>query len=184
MRLSATGLVGLAGVLCLTLTLSADPPRDQAKKEKADPAADAAKRVPAAVARDRARLMHDIYASTLEAMHHHFFRRDRAVLPARAMEDIFADIDKQSKIKARWIAVNTPAMSVDHEPQTDFEKKAAAELSAGKGEYVRVEGGYYRRAAPIPLDAGCVSCHTRFTGATAKTPRFAGLVISIPVSEK
>lgn len=175
----SAALIATTGVLCSALALNADPPRKAAEKKK-----DAVPRVTVAEARERAKLMHDIYASTLDSMHHHFFRRDRSILPARAMEDIFADIDRQSKIQSRWIAVNTPAMSVDHEPKTDFEKKAAAALSAGKSEFVRVEDGYYRRAGAIPLDAGCVSCHTRFTGLSAKTPRFAGLVISIPVAEK
>ena len=36
-----------------------------------------------AKAREQAKLMHGIYASTLDAMHHYYFRTDRAVLPAR-----------------------------------------------------------------------------------------------------
>jgi hypothetical protein len=34
-------------------------------------------------------------------MHHHYFRRDGAVLPARALEDVFADVERESKIKTR-----------------------------------------------------------------------------------
>ena len=74
-------------------------------------------------------------------------------------------------------------MSVNHEPQTSFEKKAAEELTAGKKDYERIEDGYYRRAGVIPLGVGCVGCHTKLFAANAKTPRFAGLVISIPVKE-
>jgi cytochrome c553 len=112
------------------------------------------------------------------------FRHDRAVLPARAMEDVFAAIDRESKIKTRWIAVNTPAMSINHEAETAFEKKAAAEIAAGKKEFEGVEKGYYLRATAIPLGAGCVGCHTKFSATTDKTPRFAGLVISIPVKDE
>jgi hypothetical protein len=181
-----TGLVWpavAAGVVSLSLTLHADPARPTSGEGKA--AADkAGEPVSVAEARERGRLLHKVYASTLEVMHHHYFRRDRAVLPARALEDVFADLDEQSKIKARWIAVNTPAMSIQHEPETDFEKKAAAAIAGGKDEYDRVEDGYYRRAGAIPLGASCVGCHTRFASAPAKTPRFAGLVISIPVKGK
>ena len=47
-------------------------------------------RVPVAVARDRAKLMHEIYSATLEVMHDRYFHADRAVVPARAMEDVFS----------------------------------------------------------------------------------------------
>lgn len=148
----------------------------------APPAGDA----PASVARAResAKLMHNIYASTLDVMHHHFFRHNRAVLPARAMEDIFADIEAQSKVKAKWIAVNTKAMSINHEPKSEFEKKAATAIAAGKGEFELVEDGYYRRAAAIPLGTGCVSCHTGMFAGGPKSQRFAALVISVPVSKE
>ncbi len=177
----------LAGVTCalgFALGLNADSPR--ASGEKPGNAKGAAtkpedKRVTLAVAKDRANLMHSIYSATLDTMHHRYFRREQAVLPARAMEDVFAEIDRQSGIKTRWIAVNTPAMSVNHEPATDFEKKAAEEIAAGKPDYARVEKGYYQRAGAIPLAAGCVGCHTRFGMPNDKKPRFAALVISIPV---
>jgi cytochrome c553 len=74
-------------------------------------------------------------------------------------------------------------MSVNHEPRDEFEKQAAKQIAAGKDEFEQVEAGYYRRAAPIPLAAGCVACHSGFSASAAKTPRFAGLVIRIPVHE-
>lgn len=61
------------------------------------------------------------------------------MLPARALEDVFDRVDRKSGVKASWIAVNTRAMSVDHEPKTEFEKKAAEEIAKGKLEYSRVE---------------------------------------------
>lgn len=167
----------LAGLLCITMTLAEDAPlspRDTIRKDE---------RVTLAVARDRARIMHSIYAATLESMHRHYFSRERAVLPARAMEDIFAEVDRQSNIKSRWMAVNTKAMSVHHEPTTAFEKKAAEEISSGKHEFERVENGIYLRAGSITLGSSCVSCHTPFGSKVDKTPRFAALVISIPVKE-
>lgn len=184
-RMGLGALTGAAGVFCFSLTLNADPPAGSAPPPSAKtPVEGAENRVSVAEARERARLIHQIYAASLNAIHHYYFRSERPTLPARALEDVFAEIDEQSKIKTRWIAVNTPAMSVSHEPKSDFEKMAAAQLAAGKSDYDRVEDGYYRRAGAIPLGAGCVSCHTRFSLAPAKTPRFAGLVISIPVKDK
>ena len=162
--------VGATGLLFAVQAWSA-PPADDA---------------PASVARARenAKLMHNVYASTLDVMHHHFFRNNKAVLPARALEDVFADMEAQSKVKAKWIAVNTKAMSINHEPKSDFEKKAAAAIGAGKSEFEAVEDGYYRRAAAIPLGSGCVTCHTGLFAGTPKTQRFAGLVISVPVKKE
>ena len=95
-------------------------------------------------------------------MHHHYFHEDRAVVPARAMEDVFREMLSQTKIRARWISVNTKPMSLNHEPKDEFEKKAASEISSGKPDYERVENGYYQRVGTIPLTGGCVGCHTGF----------------------
>jgi hypothetical protein len=160
---------------------SADPPSD------ASPAGEktsAQAKVSVGVARDRAKLLHSVYLSTLEVMHERYFHDEKAIIPARAMEDVFAELSRQSQIDARWIAVNTKAMGVRHEPKSDFEKQAAAQLSAGKEELELIEQGRYYRATAIPLTAGCVSCHTNFFTTIPKTPRFAGLVITMPVSDE
>ena len=87
-----------------------------------DSDADRDEGVPLDVARDRAKVMHDVYEATLEVMHHRYFHGNRATVPARAMQDIFSAIERQSKVKARWISVNMKPMSLDHEPETEFEK--------------------------------------------------------------
>jgi hypothetical protein len=135
-----------------------------------------------ASARERAKLLHDVYTTTLEVMHRHYFRREGAVLPARAMDDVFEEMTGRSGGHANWIAVNTKAMNIDHEPTTTFEKKAAAELAAGKEEYELVTQRVYRRATVIPLHSSCVGCHTKMFSDPPKSPRFAGLVISIPLT--
>lgn len=130
-------------------------------------------------ARERAKLLHEVYTTTLEVMHRHYFRREGAVLPARAMDDVFEEMAGLSGGHANWIAVNTKAMNMDHEPTTTFEKKAAAELATGKEEYELVSKRVYRRATVIPLHSSCVGCHTKMFSDPPKSPRFAGLVISI-----
>ncbi len=132
-------------------------------------------------ARDRAKVMHDVYAATLEVLHHRYFHRDRAIIPARAMQDIFEEIERQSKTEARWISASMKPMSVDHEPTSEFEKRAAKEIAAGTEQLEVVEDGYYRRAGAIPLSDGCVGCHGGFFKPQSKTPKFAGLVISVPI---
>ena len=140
--------------------------------------------LPVAAARQRAKLLHEVYAATLDVMHERYFRGERAIVPARALEDVFAEMERQQGIKARWIAVNTRAMSITHEPQTEFEKLAAKAIADGRGELDETDDAYYRRAAAIPLGSGCISCHAGFFKQPPQKPLFAGLVISIPVSQK
>jgi hypothetical protein len=181
------GVVGTASLIVAAYVWSADSsiqPTSSAKEKKASASqADEGGAAAVAKAREKAKLMHSIYAATLDAMHHHFFRNDRAVLPARALEDVFAEMEVQSRVKTKWISVNTKAMSVSHEPKSEFEKKAAVAIAAGKGEFELVEDGYYQRAAAIPLRSGCVNCHSGFFAKAAKTQRFAGLVISVPINK-
>lgn len=176
-------------MLCVALVLCAELSGDEANRpesgEKAEPAkeSDREHRVSVAIARDRAKLVHEIYASTLRVMHQRYFHGDNAAVPARAMEDVFSEIAWRSKVEAKWISANLQPMGVNHEPRTEFEKRAAKEISAGKDEYESIEKGTYRRAGAILLGAGCIKCHAGFLGTAPKTPRYAGLVISMPVSE-
>jgi hypothetical protein len=180
---------GAAVVLCAALALRAEPPDGEAGRpgseppSAAGPRGEASGRVSVEVARDRARVMHDVYAASLEMMHHRYFHRDRAVVPARALEDVFDAIRRQSNVEAQWIAVNMKAMSLDHVPKSDFAKRAAREIAAGKSELEAVEAGFYRRAGAIPLAAGCVGCHGGFFNDPTKTPKFAGLIISVPIAD-
>jgi hypothetical protein len=185
------GIAG-AGMLCVALAVGDEPAnKTDAKDDKPTASeqanskqANASERVSPDIARDRAKTMHRVYAATLESLHHHYFHGDRAIVPARAMEDVFEEIAAQSKVEARWISVNTKAMSIGHEPKSDFEKQAAKEIAAGKDSFESIENGIYRRAGAIPLASECVSCHTGFFAGAAKSPRFAGLVISVPVQEE
>ena len=149
---------------------------------QAEPAADPPARVSVATARDRATVLHGVYATTLDVMHDRYFHGERATVPARALEDVFAEISRQAKIDARWISVNTRPMSIGHEPKGEFEKQAAKEIAAGKDAFEQIEGGVYRRATPIPLHASCVNCHVGLLADATKTNRFAGLIISMPVT--
>lgn len=181
------GLCAIAGttaILFATYALCAEPPGPNAKERTATPKRpNGEERASVSAARERAKQMHDIYAATLEVMHHHYFRNNRSVVPARALEDVFSEIAKQSNVEARWISVNTKAMSIDHEPRNAFEKKASTEIAAGKDAFEHVEKGYYERAGAIPLASGCVGCHTGFFATPPKSPRFAGLVIRVPLND-
>lgn len=170
------------GILLIANTLLGDPPADS--HPAADQAAPAGNVVLAVeAARERAELMHNIYAATLEMMHHRYFRGDRVTIPARAMEDVFSEIDRQSKIKSSWIAVNSRAMSIDHEPEGEFELAAVKAISGGEDHFELADDDTFRRVGAIRLSGGCMNCHGRF-GSTSTSKRFAGLVIEIPLKQK
>ncbi len=183
-------LSGMLAVFCLTVGVQTGPAEGDDVGPAANPAtavagqADEGGRVSVSVARERAKLMHDIYAATLEVLHDRYFHADRAVLPARAMEDIFAELKRQSRGEAKWMAVNLKAMNINNEPKSEFELRAAKEIGAGKGEFEILEDGYYRRAAAIPLAGGCVSCHGGFAREQTRSPKFAALVISLAIVEE
>jgi len=183
-------IIAFVSVVCVTFGTFAEPPRraesssGTKNKSHATEKPTAKKRVSLKVARERAKLMHNIFSATLDMIHHRYFHGDRAHVPARAMEDVFSEIAQRENIKAKWIAVNTRAMSIDHRPQGDFEKQAAKAIAAGKGEYEHVDNGIYRRAEGISLtNRGCLGCHLRF-GANGRGERFAGLIISIPIKKQ
>lgn len=187
MRTSSYAIIALVvSLVALSLTWAGDPPPTDSANEIVANAAQAAKkkeipRVSLAVARDRARIMQDIYLATLETIHHRYFHGERAVVPARAMEDVFRDMQFRHQFESRWISASLGAMSLDHEPKTEFEKHAAKKLSAGEDGIETIEDGYYRRAGSVALNDGCLRCHAVSLGINNTKPRFAGLVISIPV---
>ena len=143
-----------------------------------DPA-DAA-RVSLREARQRAELLHETLTAVLDTIHRSYFKRDgRLPVPSRVLESVFFRIKRQTGIEACWLAVNTPAMSLDHEPEDSFEKQAAKALAAGQRTFEQVEDGCYRRAESITLFASCLKCHLP-TVQVPKRPRVAALSISVP----
>jgi hypothetical protein len=172
----------LACLLTVLALFGLSRPMAVGDEAAAESAADGKVRV--GVARDRAEVLHDAFLTTLHVLHDHYFHEEKAVVPARAMEDVFAVMARRQHIKARWISVNTRPMSVNHEPKSDFEKLAAKELASGKESLEQIEQGEYRRAAAVPLESGCIACHTGFFSPGAKAPKYAALVITIPLAEE
>ncbi|MCC7419129.1 MAG: DUF3365 domain-containing protein [Planctomycetaceae bacterium] len=191
--LLVTVIAPLVGAVVLGSYVSqAQPPAGEKKprpRKRADAnvPADSKDRVTLEAARDKAAQLHAIFESTLHALHRNYFHREkeRNPVPARAMQEIFSDLGRESHIDVRWISANTKAMSLDNEPQDEFERLASRAISAGKDSFDRVDNGSYRRAGSIVLGGSCISCHAATTfGPPPTTPRYAGLVISIPVREE
>ena len=134
-------------------------------------------------ARGQARVLHDVLHSTLLIIHRKYYREDEKLpIPSSVLDDVFEEMQRDRNIKFRWISVNAEAMNIDHEPKTEFEKRAADVLSSGKKEFEQVENGIYHHVGTICLPSQCLKCHMPNRRST--DTRFAGLIISLPVSEK
>ena len=131
----------------------------------------------------QAEILHDTLHSTLQHVHHRFYREDEGLLlPAAVMKEVFADVERQQGIQLRWLAVEGQAMNTDHKPQNEFERAAFKALAAGKPAYEETTEGIYRRAGPITLSNQCLKCHVPDRKSTED--RTAGLIIAIPVLAK
>lgn len=174
------GLVTAAGFAAGT------PDKEQVCKEKKAARAiekEHGQRVTVKEARGQARLLHSALHTTLLAVHRQYYREDEKLpIPSSVLDQVFEEMQQTQNIKFRWISVNAEAMNIDHEPKTEFEKRAAEVLSSGKKEYEQVEKGIYRHVGVICLPSQCLKCHMPNRRSTAT--RFAGLIISLPVSEK
>ena len=184
-RLPIVALCAFSSLCLAILTASSNGESQKAdtedNPEKADEAAD---KLTVPEARRQTKLLHDTYIATLHTVHRSYFDEDeRELIPARAMEQVFRQIDAETGGKTRWIAVNTPAMNIDHNPREGFEKDAALELKKGKREFERVEDGTYLRAGAVSLFASCTKCHLSGLRPQQRVRSVAGLVISIPVKQ-
>jgi len=181
-------LVALCVVLSLSLAFLTASSNGESQKadpvDDSDKADEAADKLTVPEARRQTKLLHDTYIATLHTVHRSYFDEDeREIIPARAMEQVFRQIDAETGGKTRWIAVNTPAMNIDHNPKEGFEKDAARELKKGKREFERVEDGTYLRAGAVSLFASCTKCHLSGLRPQQKVRSVAGLVISMPVRQ-
>lgn len=162
-------------------TLATTPPATQ----ESSPESKQPVRTPPTVeqARLRAELLHETMHATLQIVHQEYYREDEGLpIPAATLKRVFSEIESAGAVKLRWIAVNAPAMNIDHASDAPFEKRAVRELTSGKKYFESVDEGVYRRAAPITLHAECLKCH--LPNRTSTRSRMAGLVISMPVRPK
>lgn len=131
-------------------------------------------------ARRQAEILHSAMHSTLQVVHHEYYRNDQGLpLPAAVLKDIFAELEQEQHVKLRWLAVEGQAMNTDHNPQNRFEEEAVEALKSGKRAYELAENGVYRRAGSITLTNHCLKCHV--PNRQNLKDRTAGLIISIPI---
>ncbi|WZP00424.1 DUF3365 domain-containing protein [Isosphaeraceae bacterium EP7] len=133
-------------------------------------------------ARRQSAVLHTAMHTTLQAVHHRYYREDEGLqIPAATLKEVFADLENEHQVTLRWLVVEGQAMNSDHKARSSFEKDAVAALKAGKKEFERAENGVYRRAGAITLTNLCLKCHVPDRKSTKD--RTAGLIISIPIEE-
>ena len=173
-RLAVTLLVGLLAAtwqrgIAQTPSVPPEPPPQQSSA--------------VAVAQTQADLLHQTLTATLSVIHRSYFKDgDTLPVPSRALEGVFYRLKRNANIEARWMAVNTPAMSLQHKPRNAFEKRAAAALARGQRTFVQVDQGHLRHAGAITLFSSCLKCHSTAAPGKKRNP-VAALVISVPLPE-
>lgn len=134
-------------------------------------------------ARARAELLHETLHATLHIVHRDFYREDEGLpIPAASMAKVFRALEQEQGVTLRWLAVDGEAMNVDHKARDDFEHAAVKSIQDGQKPHESTDAGIYRRAAAITLTGECLKCHIPNRKSTEN--RAAGLIISMPLSEK
>lgn len=169
------GLGGACGI-------SRNAPQGAVVAADATPA-DAEKTITVGEARGRAQLLHEALHGALQVMHRDLFREDEKLpIPSRSLEDVFEELTSSFGVELRWLAVNTDAMNVDHNPRTDFEKAAAKAIASGQAAFEEHDAEVYRHAGLIRLSSQCLKCHVPNRKSTED--RAAGLIITVPLKHK
>jgi hypothetical protein len=129
----------------------------------------------------RARLLHETIRGTLQVIHRDFFDDDDPhAIPSASLEDVFNELSRSYSVDLKWLNVHTDMLNVDHQPDGEFEKKAAKAIKQGKPRYELSADGRYRYAGRIRLASQCLKCHVKNRITTED--RSAGLVISMQLS--
>lgn len=132
----------------------------------------------------RARWMHEAMHGALQVMHRDFFGDGNdgdsgfLTLPSQSLEDVFEEMARSWSVEIRWLGVNA-TKDIDHEPEDEFEQKAADSLKKGAEEYAELEGDRFRYVGAIRLQNECLKCHV--PDRRSLEDRVAGLAISIPL---
>ncbi|TXT27800.1 MAG: signal peptide protein [Planctomycetota bacterium] len=176
--------LAIASSLMLVAIGSGMMPTDESSETSndAEPAIEVRNLPSVEEARGRAKLLHETIRATLKVVHHEYYREDQKLpIPARTLKSVFRDLASNQQVNLRWLAVNAQAMSVEHNPQDEFERNAVNELASGKATYDLAKNGVYRYAGTITLTSECLKCH--LPNRTSTKDRAAGLLVTMPIAK-
>ena len=145
------GFLAVVGLGALALRGNADEPR----RVNADAGADAVERT-----RDQVKMLDDLYKNAVVSITA-IYDGPPAIKVAK---QVFGAMEKKGWHKARLVDVTGAPLNEANEPKTEFEKRAAEAIKAGKPYYDEVAGeGAERRllaATIVPaVMKKCATCH-------------------------
>ncbi|TWT57274.1 hypothetical protein KOR42_06330 [Thalassoglobus neptunius] len=128
-------------------------------------------------ARRLASILFESVHGSLQVMHRDLFREDESLsIPSRSLEDVFSVLNRKYNVELRWLAVDTPAMNIDHEPSSEFEKQVVRHLRTQETSFESIEGNRFHYAGRIRLSTTCLGCHV--PRRSDNDDRFAGLLMT------
>jgi hypothetical protein len=146
-------------------------------------AADVKKPDPAAVerARETVKMLDDLYKTAVVSITNNYYVEQASTPAAAVAKDVFEAMHKKGWHSARLIDATGKPKKKANVAETDFEKKAVAEMKAGKTYYEEVgekDGKPVFRAATIvpAVLKQCVICHGVKEGALLGT-----IVYEVPI---
>ena len=115
-------------------------------------------------ARDNVKMLDDLYKNAVVSITKKYVEQQSDTPAAVVAKDIFNAMHKKGWHNARLVAATAKPRNKANLPKTDFEKRATAEIKAGKGyveEIATSNGTYVLRAATVvpAVMKQCAICH-------------------------
>jgi hypothetical protein len=131
--------------------------------------------------REQIKMLDDLYKNAVVSITNNYVEGQAATPAAVVAKEVFDAMHKKGWHKARLIDATGKPKNKANVAKTDFEKKAVAEMKAGKAYYeeiARVDGKDVLRAAtivPVVLKQ-CAACHGRKEGTLLGT-----IIYEVPI---
>jgi len=138
-------------------------------------------------ARREVRMLDDIYKSAIVLVTEHYVKTDTDLAAGSAFKALFDAVGKKGWHKARLVDATGQPYNDLNLPTEGFEKKAVAELLAGKPSYDEVvteDGKRYLLAAtaiPVVMEK-CIMCHENYRE-VEKGKAIGAISYKVPVQE-
>jgi hypothetical protein len=180
-RVLVSGLILGACAALLSTIVSNQGTAEEAKK-KTPPQDAAVER-----ARREVRMLDDIYKTAVVLVTEHYVKTDSDLAAGSAFKVLFDSIAKKGWHEARLVDATGQPYSDLNLPKEGFEKKAIAELLAGKPSYDQViteDGKRYLLAAtaiPVVMEK-CIMCHENYRN-VEKGKAIGAISYKVPVQE-
>jgi hypothetical protein len=180
-RVLVSGLILGACAALLSTIVSNQGTAEEAKK-KTPPQDAAVER-----ARREVRMLDDIYKTAVVLVTEHYVKTDSDLAAGSAFKVLFDSIAKKGWHEARLVDATGQPNSDLNLPKEGFEKKAIAELLAGKPSYDQViteDGQRYLLAAtavPVVMEK-CIMCHENYRN-VEKGKAIGAISYKVPVQE-